>query len=348
MEGTPLCVHYGVVTCEGSGYDLQSVIKLRSLNFTFPLMKKYFLFLIAIVLGLVTACSKNGKMSSDTGENIKLDSSMLRFTAYENNPVFSGTDTSTWDRNIRERGFILFENDTFHLWYTGYATEDSDMHLGYATSTDGINWSRYSKNPIIDNDWVEDMMVTKKDGIYYMFAEGRNDIAHLLTSTDRVHWTEQGNLDIRQTNGDPLTPGPYGTPAAWFEDGTWYLLYERGDLGIWLATSEDLKVWQNAQDEPVLTPGPEPYDKYGVAVNQIVKRHGVYYAYYHATAVEDWSEWSSCVAVSTDRIHWHKYAGNPILRENKSSPVLVEDGSPAMRLYTMHPAVALHWPQSQK
>jgi predicted GH43/DUF377 family glycosyl hydrolase len=113
-------------------------------------------------------------------------------------------------------------------------------------------------------------------------------------------------------------------------------------LGIWLARSPDLKTWTNVQDEPVLVPGPEPYDKYGVAFNQVIKRNGIYYAYYHATALKDWSEWSSCVATSTDLIHWQKYAGNPILRDNKSSPIVVDDGK-TLKLYTMHPDVALHF-----
>jgi beta-1,2-mannobiose phosphorylase / 1,2-beta-oligomannan phosphorylase len=232
----------------------------------------------------------------------------------------------------------------YHMWYTGYRDQpDAEMHLGYATSEDGIEWKRYEENPIYDQGWIEDVIVIKSEGIYYMFAEGKNDIAHLLTSTDRIHWTEQGALDIRYVNGEPLTAGAYGTPAVWKENGVWYLFYERGDLGIWLATSTDLKQWINRQDEPVIQPGPEAYDKYGVAVNQIIKHQGKYYAYYHATAYEDWHEWSSCVAISEDLIHWKKYDHNPIMKENKSSPILVNDGE-QYRLYTMHDEVCLHFP----
>lgn len=300
---------------------------------------------LLMISSLLWSCKRSDTAIRETSDEDMvqaLDSSLLNFSSYSNNPVFAGTSEDTWDRHIRERGFILFEEDTYHLWYTGYANDDSDMHLGYATSSDGVDWHRHAYNPIVDTDWVEDMCVVKRDSVYYMFAEGRNDIAHLLTSTDRVHWKEEGPLDIRYVNGSPLSPGPYGTPAAWYEGDTWYLLYERGDLGIWLATSPDMKTWTNVQDDAVLKPGPEEYDLYGVAVNQVIKRNDVYYAYYHATALEDWSEWSSCVATSTDLIHWQKYSGNPILRENKSSPVLVDDGK-ALKLYTMHPAVALHF-----
>ena len=46
-----------------------------------------------------------------------------------------------------------------------------------------------------------------------MFAEGRFDIAHWLTSNDGIGWNEQGSLDIRYSNGKPLSPGPYDDPS---------------------------------------------------------------------------------------------------------------------------------------
>lgn len=313
-------------------------------------MKSVTGFLI-VHLALLWGCV-NKTTSSEPADSV-MDSAaypleILEFIADGRNPVFKGTGTATWDEKIRERGYILLEEGVYHLWYTGYRDQPgSEMHLGYATSTDGITWNRFENNPIFDSGWIEDMMVIKEEGTYYMFAEGRDDIAHLLTSTDRIHWTEQGNLDIRYTNGEPLSKGAYGTPTAWKENGRWYLFYERGDLGIWLATSTDLKVWKNIQDEPVIAIGPEAYDQYGVAVNQIIKHKGKYYAYYHATAFEDWHEWSSCVAISDDLIHWKKYENNPIMKENKSSPILVHDGE-QYRLYTMHDEVNVHFPARQK
>ncbi|MDH4089553.1 MAG: glycosylase [Cyclobacteriaceae bacterium] len=303
--------------------------------------------LIALFCVLLTACSKPGATSEDAvqGDTANVALEVLDFIPVENNPVFAGTGTDTWDQKIRERGYILVEDGEYHMWYTGFRdAPDQEMHLGYATSPDGLIWTRYPGNPIFDSGWVEDMMVVKEGDNYYMFAEGRGDIAHMLTSMDRIHWKEKGPLDIRNKNGEPISEGPYGTPTVWRENGVWYLFYERGDLGIWLATSSDLKVWTNKQDEPVINIGPETYDKYGVAVNQIIKHKNKYYAYYHATEFEDWHEWTSCVAISDDLVHWVKYDKNPIMRENKSSPILVPDGE-HYRLYTMHDEVHAHLPR---
>jgi predicted GH43/DUF377 family glycosyl hydrolase len=300
-------------------------------------------FIVLFVL-VAAGCRQPNPQEKGPG-SVRYPSEILDFTSYEKNPVFKGTGTDTWDQKIRERGFILREEGQYHMWYTGFREgPEESMHLGYATSPDGLVWTRYAENPIVDSGWVEDMMVVKSDSLYYMFAEGTDDIAHMLTSPDRVNWKEYGPLDVRKVNGNPIDNGPYGTPTVWIEDGVWYLFYERGDRGIWLARSTDRLTWTNIQDEPVIKTGPETYDQYGVAVNQIVYHEGKYYAYYHATAYEDWHEWTSCVAISNDLIRWTKYEHNPIMRENKSSPILVHDGY-QYRLYTMHDEVCVHFPK---
>jgi len=270
---------------------------------------------------------------------------LVRWKPLPGNPVFAGTGNGEWDRKIRERGFILFDKGEYRLWYTGYNDDRApSKFLGLATSPDGLRWRRDPGNPLFTRSWVEDVCVIRHEGAYIMFAEGKDDVAHQLTSPDGVHWTDEGPLDVRKTDGNPIGPGPYGTPTGWFEGGVWYLFYERGDQGVWLATSKDRKTFTNVSDDPVLAMGPEPYDKTAVALNQVVKRDGVYYAFYHANAHRPWKDWSTCVARSRDLIHWEKYRGNPIVQNNCSSAVLVT-GPSGDRLYTMHPDVKVFVPQ---
>ncbi|HEX8201209.1 MAG TPA: glycosylase [Isosphaeraceae bacterium] len=255
--------------------------------------------------------------------------------------VFRGAGGEAWDRTIRERGWIGVEGPTYHLWYTGYNEGRSPLRfLGHATSADGVRWTRDPANPVHAASWVEDVCVVRQGGRYELFAEGRNDVAHRLTSADGLHWDERGPLDVRKVDGSPIDPGPYGTPTAWFAAGTWYLIYERGDRGAWLATSRDLTTWTNLRDDPVLVPGPDAYDSQAVAVDQVLRRDGVYYALYHANAHRPWRDWTTNIARSRDLIHWEKYPGNPIVGGNSSSGLLVEDAR-GTRLYTMHPEVRL-------
>jgi len=273
---------------------------------------------------------------------------LVDWVPYEHNPVLAGTGGDTWDNKIRERGYILYEDGQFHLWYTGYRGASADAkHLGYATSPDGLQWTRWPTNPIHAAGWVEDVCVVKVGAVYHMFAEGRDDIAHLLLSRDRVHWEEQGPLDIRQTSGAKISAGPYGTPTVWHEGDTWNLFYERRDLGVWLARSKDLKIWTNVDDRPVLALGPDKYDRSMIAMDQVIQYAGWYYAYYHALAERGSTNWTTCIAASNDLVHWTKYAGNPIIDGNKSSAVLVNDGR-QMRLYTMHPDVRVYLPKTPR
>jgi hypothetical protein len=271
---------------------------------------------------------------------------LVDWVPYEGNPLFAGTGGGTWDRGIRERGFILREGDTWRLWYTGYNTDRTEeMFLGYATSPDGLDWTRYPGNPVFDGTWTEDVFVLKHEGVYFMFAEGWHDVAHMLTSPDGLRWEEQGSLAIRTRGGEPVSPGPYGTPTVFLEDGVWHLFYERGDKGIWLATSTDRRVWTNVQDAPVIGLGPDPYDLHAVALNQVLRYRGRYYGVYHANADPDWKgPWTTCLAASDDLVHWEKYPGNPVIRSDDSSGILVDDRE-RMRLYTMHPAVKLWLPR---
>ncbi len=271
---------------------------------------------------------------------------LVRFQPQPAHPLFTGAGPEHWDTKIRERGWILREGNLWRMWYTGYdGTRPGRKMLGYATSTDGINWERWAGNPLDAEHWIEDVMIVRNGDTLVMFAEGEGDRAQLWTSTDGLAWNHQGRLDVRRTSGKPISDGPYGTPAAWLEDGQWHLFYERQDQGIWWATSRDLATWTNQSDEPVLVPGPGTYDDRAVAMNQIVRHGEHYYAYYHGSGTAEPGRWCTCVAVSDDLRHWTKYPGNPIVADNHSSGILVPDGN-GLLLYTMHEAVWRYVPQT--
>jgi hypothetical protein len=210
---------------------------------------------------------------------------LVEFGPASEKPLLAGTGTNTWDRKMRERGWFMREEGQWHLWFTGYNDDLTDARfLGYATSPDGIHWTRWPGNPLTTDGWVEDMCVVKR--------------------------------------GD-----------------TWWLFYERRDLAVYVATSRDLAM------------GPETYDRHAVAVDQIIKHKGRCYAYYHASELPKWGEWSTCLAMSKDLVHWKKYPGNPVLPVNPAMPgagsgTVVHDGQ-GYRLYTTHPDVRVYLPEHE-
>jgi beta-1,2-mannobiose phosphorylase / 1,2-beta-oligomannan phosphorylase len=301
-----------------------------------------FLYLVAALTAQTGAVAQTTQTLERAANRTAFPPELVHWSQRAGNPVFTAGRVGDWDAKIRERGWILRERDQYHLWYTGYdGKRESIKQLGHATSPDGIRWKRSAKNPLSGDHWVEDMMVVKCGGTYYMFAEGdRNEFSVMLTSCDGDSWTWQGRLDVRMADGKTPVPEPVGTPTVWIEDGTWYLFYERLDKGIWLAKSGDVdaRVWINVQDEPVLVHGPEAYDEDMIALNQVIKHKGVYYAFYHGSGKSTPRTWNTDIARSDDLIHWQKYRGNPLIEDNKSSGIVVPIGR-GYRLYTMHDQV---------
>lgn len=269
---------------------------------------------------------------------------LVRWKAGRENPIFTAEGPGHWDEKIRERGWILRHGDDWRLWFTGYDDEPNALKmLGYATSHDGVHWIRSPHNPIFRGHWVEDVCVVLQGKTYYLFAESEDDNhAELLTSSDGIDWRWIGKLDVRQTDGTTASRRPCGTPTVWIEGDTWYLMYEWMDKGIWLAATKDPMslVWRDVREEPVLSPGPGDYDKELLAVNQVIRYQGTYYAIYHGSGsgMAKPRTWTTDVARSTDRVHWQKYAGNPIVDGNRSSGVVVPMAK-GFRLYTMHDKV---------
>jgi subtilisin family serine protease len=75
----------------------------------------------------------------------------------------------------------------YRLWYSGYNPDRSgNVFVGYATSRDGLHWSRYSEKPIYDRCcWTEDMQVVKHGDTYYMFAEGTHSPVPQVLAPDK-------------------------------------------------------------------------------------------------------------------------------------------------------------------
>ena len=70
---------------------------------------------------------------------------------YPENPVLTPGDENSWDGSVIESHCIIYDDSCFKMWYTGYNNNITDVHacIGYATSTDGINWNKYEGNPVI-------------------------------------------------------------------------------------------------------------------------------------------------------------------------------------------------------
>ncbi len=160
--------------------------------------------------------------------------------------VLKGTDGS-WDAGGIARGeSIIYKDGLYHMWYAATDTSVFRWRIGYATSPDGINWTRENNGlPVITptEPWelsqVEYPNVIYNNGLYEMFyASSAGDVTTQLvyaTSTDGINWTKPPDKNPLLTgtpnsyDGELMTgPSPMrmsdGTTLLWFSGNVSYIL----------------------------------------------------------------------------------------------------------------------------
>ena len=282
--------------------------------------------LASVVVFVVAVCANLVAVAADPWQGL------TQWTAYSGNPVLTSGAPGAWDEHIRERMAIIYEDGIYKAWYGGWkGAYDKSVpnleHMGYATSPDGIHWTKYASNPIYTGGWTEDLCVVKSGGTYYMYGEDETNNAttiYRITSTDGLNW---GNRATVMTH-----PGGWcGTPLVWKESSQWYLLYEDQPAVINLATSSDGLNWQKSASNPVMVgAGGNAWDKSTADPASIIKLNGTYYLFYDAYNTQLNNRWSNGIAQSTDLIHWTRYSGNPLLGGSVNSVCLVETPSQYM------------------
>jgi hypothetical protein len=134
----------------------------------------------------------DGTTGGDEAIGLGFSSDGITWTGYDADsdgkadPVLSGTYVSgDWDYNYVSRATIIKNaDDDYEMWYSG-GVWTMNHGIGYATSSDGINWTRDANNPIFHkNDtgypgypWRQERtycpMVIKDEGSYKMWFAGR-------------------------------------------------------------------------------------------------------------------------------------------------------------------------------
>jgi len=74
----------------------------------------------------------------------------VKLTPYQGNPVLAAGNAGEWDGGGIACQSLVYNAGMFHLFYVGYAEDifNNPLRVGYATSKDGMTWTKSEKNPI--------------------------------------------------------------------------------------------------------------------------------------------------------------------------------------------------------
>jgi predicted GH43/DUF377 family glycosyl hydrolase len=180
-----------------------------------------------------------------------------------------------WEDDIN-RPVVLKRGDEYHMWYTGQAREHS--WIGYATSPDGVTWTRKSAKPVLspESPWEKVAVMcphvlwdaqAKLFRMWYSAGEQYEpDAIGYATSPDGLTWTKHQDNPIFKP--DPRFPWERAkvTGVQVEKRGDWHLMFYIGfrdtdHAQIGLARSSDgITAWQRHPANPIVRPGEGQWD----------------------------------------------------------------------------------------
>jgi predicted GH43/DUF377 family glycosyl hydrolase len=230
----------------------------------------------------------------------------MKLQRHEQNPILLPEATSAWQSMNVFNPSVVYHNGLFHMHYRAQGV-DWVSRIGYAVSVDGVAWNRLSQ-PVLqpldgtDSRGVEDPRVTEMNGRFYMCytAYGRDFVGQpthagggirpmIARSDNLITWERLGAIVTGEDSKDHvLFP-------RWVNGR--YLALHRRWPHIWLAYSDDLLTWREADMVPIFGPRPDnTWDSKSVGANgvPIETEHG-WLLLYHGYGADHVYHFGACL-----------------------------------------------------
>lgn len=206
---------------------------------------------------------------------------------------------------------VVKDGDTWRAWYEGNRDAPpiaSDyVTINYATSTDGINWTRHANNPILvqgaygTGDYLDlyAPAVIKDGSVWKMWYTGHNaagnyNLMYATAANPEGPWTKYSTAYIWTNAQNYISPS-----EVWKEGSTYWMTYYGGGSLIEVASSPDGTTWTKVKD--LFAVSPTGWDHAVVYWPSQIFINGKWYTYY-AGHDGTWSNVQIGLIISTYRI----------------------------------------------
>jgi len=269
-------------------------------------------------------------------------SAQYNFDDVVDQAVLGWGETGQWDEGLVWFPTVIKDGDIYKMWYTGaddWQFSGPISKIGYAWSSDGITWNRYSGNPVLqaDLDWEGAYLIGSvviKDGstfkMWYGTTYNATNPVGYATSADGITWTKHPTpvLEIGPEsewdsgNMQPTTVIKEGdTYKMWYWAGMPGFPYAMSFPQTGFATSPDGINWTKydnpntteppyAYSDPVLKVGADDdWDSHRASTPMVLKKGSGYEMWYTGLKAPLNTETKQHLgyAQSEDGINWVKY-----------------------------------------
>jgi hypothetical protein len=273
----------------------------------------------------------------------------VELTPYEGNPVLTKGAAGEWDSGLVIAGNVIYADEQYHMFYAGGRGKnpwETPHAIGYATSPDGLHWTKYTQNPVLVMDPER-----SQGGIPWAIPVLDGDTWVLyFNETDSP---SSPSVRILRATA-PAPTGPWaiddepvletGGPLAWdglqialmsvfpYKDGfALFYVSQRPPLvissSLGMATSPDGVTWAKfddpattdellARSDPVFTVGgPGTWDAYEVT-SFLVRSTGAAWELFYLGVETYPAIHNMGYAYSADGIHWTRFGDGPVLESS--------------------------------
>ncbi len=277
-------------------------------------MKFWLSALVAFAFYLLEACDF-GSTSRQRADDDNYSS--FAWVKYPDNPVFVKSPPGHWDSDWITCFSVRKIGATYWMYYSARRDSSRPLQIGVATSTDGINWTRYPDSilsPGPRGAWDDKVIygpdVVFHNGEFLMYYVGQSNSGGcgigMATSVDGFHWQKQGNAPVIAS----------GACLSVDKDGDSLIMLYMGSSGFGRASSLYGQNWILYSGNPVFPPGDTTQWDEIIASPSLVILNGNYHLWYTGADTVGNARGKIQIgwATSTDRgCFWSRFPGNPVL-----------------------------------
>ncbi len=240
------------------------------------------------------------------------------WTKLAGNPVLNTGASGAWDDRLIFTPSVIQDGTTYKMWYAASSVASPSKKIGYATSPDGLNWTKQGAAPVLspgavgawDEKGVSFPTVIKEGTLYKMWYTGMDasNVGRVgyATSSDGMSWTKYKYNPVLGISAAGSWDSTYVGMTSVIKVGPTYKIWYRGGSdtggGIGYATSPDGLAWVKYTGNPVIPGGSGGWDTTPYAPAVIFDGSGYHMWYSGTNPAEDLSQVG--YATSPDGAQW--------------------------------------------